>query len=294
VNNVQKKTVKGLAAAVLIVFGLLCLANIVDVEGASYATIQFYQTSEPTVKSYNFPGTSASPTILPPGNFVPEVLVEMDTDTLVDLFASKCTIDGNNWAVYWDHSKAPGRVYTGSSLITAGQKYHITFNIVFSRISSGSTTTLTVDGYVQGGSVSGTWYLNQYNLNALSQYEVLQIPYGAVTLKFVASSGGGYVDKACFKIWKHVLGRDVTAYEPYPPDWTITLTEVTVDSTWSSSWTPPNPGIYVMYGIITMSGKDYRQLSVVPTLDGSNGWFGVNQVVGLFSIAIGIVVAAKK
>ena len=290
----QKKTVKSLAAAVLIVFGLLCLANIVDVEGATYATIQFYQTAEPAVKSYNFPGTSASPTILPPGNFVPEVLVEMDTDTTVDLFASKCTIDGNNWAVYWDHSKAPGRVYTGSSLITAGQKYHITFNIVFSRISSSSTTTLTVDGYVQGGSVSGTWYLNNYNLNSLAQYEVLQIPYGgAVTLKFAASSGGAYVEKAYFKIWKHVSGRDVTTYEPYPPDWTITLTEVTVDSTWSSSWTPPNPGTYVMYGYITMSSKDYRQLSVVPTL-GEAGWFGVNQIIGLFSVVVGIVVVAKK
>jgi len=279
----KKKAVKGLAAAVLLVFGILSFMNVIDVE-RGLATVQFYEAFAPSIKSWNFPGTTTSPTIIPPGVFTPEILVQMDTDTQVDMAASKCTIDSNNWAVCWDNNKSPGKVYTGSLVTNAGQKHHITFTIVFQRISNGSTTTLTADGYVQAGSVSGTWYLNSYNLNNLGQYAVLQIPYsGAVTLKFVASSGGEYVDSAYFKIWKHVLGRDVTQYEAYPPDWTVTLKEVTADSVWSSSWTPPSAGTYVMYGYITMSGKDYRQLSVIPTLGGD--WFGVNQILGSVMVA---------
>jgi hypothetical protein len=289
----KKRAVKGLVAAVLLVFGILCFVNVVDV--GALATVQFYEAFDPTIKSWNFPGTSTSPTIIPPGAFTPEVLVEMDTDTQVDMAASKCTIDGNNWAVYWDHSKSLGKVYTGSLVTNAGQKHHITFAIVFQRISSGSTTMLMADGYVQGGSVSGTWYLNSYNLNKLGDYEVLQIPYsGAVTLKFVASSGGEFVGSAYFKIWKHVLGRDVTQYESYPPDWTVVLNEVVADSTWSSSWTLPSAGTYVMYGYVTMSGKDYRQLSVIPTIGG--GGFAVNQVIGVLSIAVACLVgwSARK
>jgi len=260
----------------------------INIQGA---VVQFIKP--PQMVSWNFPGTSTSPTIIPPGDFTPEVLVEIDLDTKVDTWASVCTIDGNEWWAQWNQNE-PEKVYAGNLVTRAGQKHHITFSIVFRRISDGSATTLTADGYIQGGSASGTWYLNSYNLNNLGDYEVLQIPYsGAVTLKFVASNGGEYVESAYFKIWKHVLDRDVTQYESYPPDWTVVLTEVTADSVWSSSWTPPSPGTYVMYGYITMSGKDYRQLSVMPTL-GGGGWFGVNQIVGLVSVAMGIVIATKK
>jgi len=55
-----------------------------------------------------------------------------------------CTINGNSWAVYWDHSKSPGKVYTGNLVTNAGKKHHITINIVFRRISDGSATTLTL------------------------------------------------------------------------------------------------------------------------------------------------------
>jgi len=288
----KKKMVKGLTATVLLFFGILCFVNVINVEGYTYATVQFYETSDPSIKSFNFPGTSSSPTIIPPGGFTPEVQVEMDTDTEVDAGASRCTIDGNNWAVYWDLKKSPGKVYTGNLVVNVGQKRHITFNIVFKRISSGSTKTLTADGYVQGGSVSGTWYLNSYNLNKLGDYQVLQLPYsGAVTLKFVASSGGKYVDSAYFKIWKWVAGRDVTEYEPYPPDWKIVLNEATADSTWTHSWTPPKAGTYIMYGYVTVSGKDYRQLSVIPTLGGGGGGFGLNQLLGSVMVAVAALLA---
>jgi len=288
---------KGIAALLLFIVGVLCFAEVIDIEGRMIAVVEFYQQSEPAIVSWNFPGTSASPTIIPTGDFVSEVYVTMDSDTEVDMFASKAWVDSSTipFAVYWDFTKAPGKVYIGSVGTATGQQHYIKFSIVFKRTSTGATTTLTVEGYVKalGGieDVAGHFYLNQYDLTTYFQtgYEVLRVPVGAVTLKFVASKGAQYVGSVVFKIWKQQLGIPVeNYYDYYPtPDWTITLNKASTD-TWSSTAWTPTAGTYVMYGYLTVSNQQYRQLSVLATL--GDGGFGLNQIVGLAFILSGTAI----
>jgi len=279
------KNAKLAAAALLALVGILVFAEVIDVEGRMFAVVEFYTAFEPTVVSWNFPGTSTNPTIIRAGNFVPEVIVKMDPDTQVDMSASTGQVDSTNWAVYWDFKNDPGKVYLGKIVTAIGQTHYIKITIVFKRISETKTYTKTVEGYVKGGDVKGTWYLNQYDLSALGQYGVLRIPLsGSVTLKFVASEGASFVDSATFKIWKHRAGVPVENYEAYvaTPDWTVALTKAS-DTTWIGLWTP-QAGTYVMYGYVNIGGSNYRQLSVVPTLDG--GTFGMNQWIGLICWAL--------
>jgi len=158
--------------------------------GTAMAVVEFYSTFEPNIVSWNFPGTSENPTTIKAGEFKPEVTVKMDEDTEVDMQASTGQVDGSgNWAVYWDYSRDPGKVWIGNVVTAVGQTHHIKINIVFKR-SNGTTYTRTAEGYVTGGDVKGRWYLDQYDLSALGTYEVLKIPLtGSVTLKFAATEG---------------------------------------------------------------------------------------------------------
>jgi len=284
------------AAAALIVVGLLCFFNILDVAGmagTAMAVVEFYSTFEPNIVSWNFPGTSENPTTIKAGEFKPEVTVKMDEDTEVDMQASTGQVDGSgNWAVYWDYSRDPGKVWIGNVVTAVGQTHHIKINIVFKR-SNGTTYTRTAEGYVTGGDVKGRWYLDQYDLSALGTYEVLKIPLtGSVTLKFAATEGASYVDSAYFKIWRHQTGIPVEDYENYvpTPDWTVTLNKVS-DDTWTNTWTP-EAGTFVMYGYVKVGTGNYRQLTVIPTFGG--GWFSINQIIGIICIATGAFLVAKK
>ena len=263
------------------------------------ATVHFYSTFDPYIKSYNFQGTSEDPKYLSIEEaFTPTAYVVVDEDTvvLIQQDYTNTTVNGELYATYVDTTSNASifKVHAVGFTPEMGVKYHITMHITCRRQSTGELYRLTAEGYVIGGEIVGTWYLiangKQYDLSSLGKYEVLTIPMPPdhkIQFKYIVSSGEQYVDSATIKIWEHKSG--IEAWKYYSPDWTVTLNKIS-DNTWTGEWTIPEEGVYDILGYITVQGKEYRQLTISIPFGEETGIYQIlMQIIGVVFIASGLV-----
>jgi len=283
-----KRRLSGLA---LIVFGLLCFLNVVSI--AKMATVSYID-----IWVYLYPGStdSASPDMVTIGSTVTLTATLRYAD-----YSKGWYSDPYSWTVTVDIYKGESKVqtvtlysydpgmyidmadWTGSWTIPneEGTLYRLVWNV--NTYDSGTTSKNTY-AKTPLTEPDGSFKVNGKDT---SQTSTLHVVNPTLTLSFTPSKAADKITGAYVEVWNG--GSKTTS---------VTMTKQT-DGTYTGSYTLPNYGTYELRGYVEWNGGNpLRKMSALSTGGAEEGpsgrWFGLNQAIGLLSIAIGVFLMAKR
>jgi hypothetical protein len=294
------------SGAALVLFGLLCLFNIVSparmlatVIYPQYFWYQLYPDSE----------DSANPTLISAGStitvniklvyydatadvelpsptywIVKVAITRMSDNTIVKVidFGLRDDVQGGVQVeshivsiAIWEE---PWTVPTGM-----GELYKFAWTVHIKDSSGNDYGTQTKTTYAKTADIEpdGVFKINGKDASQTSSIVVLD---PTLTLEFAPSRNADKITAVKVEVWK---GGSQTA--------TVTLTKQ-ADGNYKGSYTLPGYGVYELKGYIEWSGgSPLRKMSlIVGWGEEGGGWFGLNQIIGLVCMAVGAVLIAKR